>query len=266
LTIWQAIVLGLVQGVTEFLPVSSSGHLVIAGALLDVPRESLTFDIMVHFGTLIAVLVALKDDWYPILLGVLGHPQHKQEGRKRFFAVLVGSLPVAAAGLLLKDQVEELFAAPRFAAAMLLVTGAILWFSDRAAERRDRSSLTIPTLSDALWIGCGQALAILPGISRSGSTLAAGLMRGFGRQGAARFAFLLAIPAILGATLIELPSLFENGMEASVPILAGTASAALAGYASIALFLRFLKSGSLKGFAVYTWLAGLLALWLVGRS
>jgi len=91
-------------------------------------------------------------------------------------------------------------------------------------------------------------------------------MRGFDRQGAARFAFLLAIPAILGATLIELPSLFENGMEASVPILAGTASAALAGYASIALFLRFLKSGSLKGFAVYTWLAGLLALWLVGRS
>ena len=112
MSIWEAIVLGLVQGVTEFLPVSSSGHLVIVGALLGVQEESLTFEVMVHFGTLIAVLAALKDDWYPILLGVLGHPEHRREGRRRFGAIVVGSIPVAVVGILLRAGSKRSLARP----------------------------------------------------------------------------------------------------------------------------------------------------------
>lgn len=262
MSIWEAIVLGLVQGVTEFLPVSSSGHLVIVGALLGVQEESLTFEVMVHFGTLVAVLVALKDDWRPILLGLLGHPEHRRQGRRRFLALVVGSLPVAIAGLVLKDSVEALFGTPQFAAAMLLVTGGILWLTDRFAGHRE-GRLDDVGVADALWIGLGQALAILPGISRSGSTLAAGMARGFDRSSAARFAFLLSIPAILGASILQLPDAIQGGFEGGVPLLVGAVTAGVTGYASIALFLRFLKNGKLTGFAIYTWIAGLLALWLV---
>lgn len=273
MSIWEAIVLGLVQGLTEFLPVSSSGHLVIVAGLLGVREESLTFEVMVHFGTLIAVLAALKSDWVPILLGVLGHPEHRVPGRRRLVALIAGSLPIAAVGLFLKDPVESLFGAPRFAAAMLLVTGTILWSADKLAERRESVSghnqgrahrLDDVGPVDALWIGLGQALAVLPGISRSGSTLAAGMARGFDRTTAARFAFLLAIPAILGAAVLQIPDVLETGLEGGIPLLAGAVTAGISGYASIALFLRFLNKGRLTGFAVYTWIAGLFALWLVG--
>lgn len=265
MSVWEAILLGLVQGLTEFLPVSSSGHLVIAGALLGVQEESLTFDVMVHFGTLVAVLVALKDDWRPIVLGVLGRPEYRESGRKRFAALVVGSVPIAVVGLLFKEPVENLFGSPRFAAAMLLVTGTILWLADQLAGRaaRGRANGAGIGLVDALWIGVGQALAILPGISRSGSTLAAGMARGLDRESAARFAFLLAIPAIVGATILQVPDALEGGLEGGIPLLAGAVTAGVSGYAAIALFLRFLKSGRLTGFAVYTWIAGLVALWLV---
>lgn len=284
MSVWEAIVLGLVQGLTEFLPVSSSGHLVIVGALLGVREESLTFEVMVHFGTLLAVLAALKDDWRPILLGVVGRPEHRERGRRKLAALVVGSLPIAVVGLVLKDPVESLFGSPRFAAAMLLVTGTILWLADRLAERSagegakssGRAGGSAKTsrherpgrsddvsLADAMWIGLGQALAILPGISRSGSTLAAGMARGLDRASAARFAFLLAIPAILGATILQIPDALESGLEGGIPLLIGAVTAGVTGYASIALFLRFLKSGRLTGFALYTWIAGLVALWLV---
>lgn len=262
MSIWEAIVLGLVQGLTEFFPVSSSGHLVIAGALLGVQHESLAFDVMVHLATLVAVLIALKDDWYPILLGLLGHPEHRESGRRKFVLVVAGSIPIAAVGLLLNDHIEALFASPAVAAAMLFVTGGILWAGASRAGREGRALDEIG-IAGALLIGCGQALAIVPGISRSGTTTAAGLFAGLEQEGAARFAFLLAIPAILGATLLEVPDIIEAGLEAGAPLIAGGLAAGLSGYAAIALFLRFLKKGSLKGFAVYTWLAGAVALGLV---
>lgn len=262
MSIWEAVLLGLVQGLTEFLPVSSSGHLVIAQALLGVDQPGLTFEVVVHFATLLAVLVALKDDWYPIFLGLLGHPEHKEEGRRRFAALVAGSLPVALAGLLAREPIAALFASPRVAAAMLLVTGAILWASEVVARKEPRA-LERLRLADAVLIGCGQALAVIPGISRSGSTLAAGLAVGLERQSAARFAFLLAIPAILGAAALEVPELVQAGGVDWAPLAAGALSAGVSGYAAIALFLRFVRSGSLKGFAVYTWAAGLVALALV---
>ena len=254
--------LGLVQGLTEFLPVSSSGHLVIAGALLGVHEENLAFSVTVHFATLLAVLIALKEDWYPIVLGLLGRPEHRESARNRLLAVVVGSIPVAAVGLILRDLVSGLFGSPAVAASMLLVTGAILWVSDSRMQKDGRSMDEL-NIADALLIGCGQAIAIIPGISRSGSTIAAGLLRGLDKEGAARFAFLLAIPAILGATLLEIPDILGAGLSGGAPLVAGALAAGLSGYAAIALFLRFLKKGSLRGFAVYTWAAGLLALYLV---
>lgn len=261
MSIWEAIVLGLVQGLTEFLPVSSSGHLVIVGALLGVQQESLAFGVIVHFATLIAVLIALKDDWYPIVLGLLGRGDQKI-AKRRLVAVAAGSLPVALAGLLLENVVERLFGSPAFAAAMLLVTGAVLWLAAARAGAGGRS-LDEVGVKEALLIGCGQAFALVPGISRSGSTMAAGVFAGLEQEAAARFSFLLAIPAILGAALLELPEIVETGTASAAALAAGAAAAGVSGYAAIALFLRLVKRGTLRGFAVYTWMVGIFALWLV---
>lgn len=258
MTIWQAAVLGLIQGVTEFLPVSSSGHLVIVQSWLGVEEPSLTFDVMVHFGTLIAVLAALRSDWTPIVSGLLGDRTQGPEGRRRLFLLIVGSIPVGVAGLALKDRIEALFGSAAFAGWMLLLTGFILWFADRRAKRRGAArALEQVGVVDALLIGIGQACAILPGLSRSGVTIAAGLMRGLSREAAARFAFLLAIPAILGATVLEAPGVLRD-VDGIGVILVGTLTAAIAGYWAITLFLRLLRHGSLLGFAVYTWVVGAL--------
>lgn len=262
MTWWEAALLGIVQGVTEFLPVSSSGHLVIAQSALGIDKTSITFDVMAHLGSLFAVLLALKGDWLPMVRGVLGSRADSQ-GRRRILLVLVGSVPVGIVGLLFKDALEPLFQSARAAGAMLLVTGAVLWIADRAArrakERGPGRDLAAISFGDALWIGCGQALAVLPGLSRSGTTIAAGMLRGIDRESAARFAFLLSIPAILGATLLELPALFDGAAELP-PLLIGAIAAAVSGYFAIATFLRFLRSGSLIGFALYTWVVGLIVL------
>jgi len=262
MTWWEAAILGIIQGVTEFLPVSSSGHLVIAQTALGVSKSSITFDVMVHLGSLVAVLAALRADWLPMVRGALGS-RSDAEGRRRILLVLIGSVPVGIVGLLFKDFLEPLFQSARAAGTMLLVTGLVLWFADKTARqaknpggRRDLSQVSI---QDAVWIGCGQALAVLPGLSRSGTTIAAGMVRGIDRESAARFAFLLSIPAILGATVLELPALFSGASDAPA-LLIGAAAAAISGYFAIATFLRFLRSGSLIGFAVYTWVVGLIVL------
>lgn len=263
MTWWEAALLGVIQGVTEFLPVSSSGHLVIAQGALGLEKSSITFDVMAHVGSLVAVLVALKGDWLPMVRGALGSGAGAAEGRRRILLVLVGSVPVAVVGLLFKDMLEPLFASPKAAGTMLLATGAVLWLADRfaraAGNGAGKRGLEAITLLDALWIGCGQALAVLPGLSRSGTTIAAGLLRGVDRESAARFAFLLSIPAILGAAALEAPALLGSSAGLA-PMIVGAAAAAVSGYLAIAAFLRFLRGGSLVGFAVYTWVAGLTVL------
>lgn len=258
MTFWQAVLLGIVQGLTEFLPVSSSGHLVILQNWLGIAEGTFRFDVVVHLGTLVAVLVALRQDWLPIVRDLLGG-REGGEGRKRFWHLVVATLPVAVVGLLFKDLIEPLFRSAAAAGLMLLVTGLILWFTDRQVDRspKARTVADIGTL-DALWIGCGQALAVLPGLSRSGSTIGTGLLRGLDRESAARFAFLMAIPAIAGATVLELKDLIAGAAVETIPLVVGFLAALLSGYAAIALFLRFLRAGSLKGFALYTWIVGIV--------
>lgn len=258
--LFEAIVLGVVQGLTEFLPVSSSGHLVIVRVLLGVEEPSLTFDVMVHFGTLFAVLIALKDDWMPMIKGLFHRSHEGEEARRSILHIIIATIPIGLAGLMFKDSIEAFFASASTAGWMLLVTGIILWLADGKARQgsADRQIRSMG-LVDALVIGIGQAMALLPGLSRSGSTIGAGMLRGFHREGAARFAFLLAIPAILGATVLQAPSAFGDGESMGV-LAVGTITAGISGYFAINLFLRFLRRGSLRVFSYYTWIVGLLVI------
>lgn len=263
MTVAEAALLGIVQGLTEFLPVSSSGHLALFRKLLGLEGGGLTFEVMVHFGTLVAVLAALRSDWLPIATGLFRRAERGEALRKAAL-LAAGTLPVGVLGLGLQGAVEAAFSSAKAVGVFLLFTGGVLWASEGLARRaRAAKALEEISIADALVVGCAQAVAILPGVSRSGMTIGAGLARGAGREAAARFAFLLSIPAILGAAVVELPDLLSAGIEGSVPVLVGAAAAALSGYASIRFFLGFLRERSLRPFAYYTWAAGLLALILL---
>ncbi len=269
----QAIILGLVQGATEFIPVSSSGHLVLVPWLLGWPEPGLVFDTVVHWGTLLAVLAYFWRDWWALITAWLrglvrwdwrdpDGPQSEQRDRDRRLAwlLILGSVPAAVIGFLLEDFFESLFGQPAWVSVFLLVTAGLLALSERLGARtreiRDLGWL------DALVVGLGQAAAIAPGISRSGATMAAGLFRGVERAAAARFSFLLATPIIFGAGLFKLLDLFAAPDPlAQVPALAaGFLAAALSGYVCIWGLLRYLKRGKLYVFAAYCALAGTLCL------
>ncbi|HHT27459.1 MAG TPA: undecaprenyl-diphosphate phosphatase [Firmicutes bacterium] len=260
MSLFHAIILGFVQGVTEFLPVSSSGHLVLLQQLLQIEAANLAFDVAVHVGTLVAVVVALWDDVVVLFDGLqLRRTQRTLAGRRLIRVILVGSIPAALVGLLLQDFIRGLFSSAYVTGIMLLVTGLLLYF----AEKMRKGDITIRRVSyvDALFVGLGQALAILPGLSRSGTTISAGLARGIARSDAARFSFLLSIPAIVGAAILELPALFNSsGGIAIAPLLAGMVTAAIAGYFAIVLLVRFVQRGNLRIFSYYTWVVGVLAL------
>lgn len=278
----EAIVLGLIQGLTEFLPVSSSGHLVIAPYLLSWEQPGLTFDVAVHFGTVLAVVGYFAGDlWWLATrsIGVGATAADTARARKTILLLALGSVPAAAAGFLLQDQFEEAFMEPRLAAGMLLVTGVLLWFAERVrrqrtaradgidiqdvapADDRGRDESTT-NVADAAVIGVAQALAILPGISRSGATIAAGMVRGLTREGAARFSFLLSIPIILGATAVKVGDLLGQDATDEVfsnsEILVGTLVAAASGFLALRFLLRLVINEDLLGFARYVVLFGAL--------
>ncbi|HLT58856.1 MAG TPA: undecaprenyl-diphosphatase UppP [Limnochordales bacterium] len=263
MTAWQAIVLGLVQGLTEFLPVSSSGHLVIVRQWLGVTEYLLTFDAMVHFGSLLAVVLYFREELLQIVAGVVGLDRPgAAEGRRMFWLLVAASLPVAAVGLLLRDAIEQAFSSVAVPAIMLFVTGVLLIVADRVAVARRGSR---PGWRHAVAMGLGQALAVVPGLSRSGTTMSAGILAGLTRPAAARFAFLMSVPAILGATALEMAQLLRAGpveAEGVGILLLGTAVSAVSSYGAIALFLRYLQRRRLAPFAYYTWAVGALVLWL----
>ncbi len=263
----QAIILGIVQGATEFLPVSSSGHLVLTPWWLGWPvPPDLVFSVAAHLGTLCAVLLYFRDDWKRIMRGgvQLLRTRSRQDPDGRLFALLViGSVPIGVFGTLFARQVEAAFQQPVEAAALLLVTALMLIFSERkTATAQKRRTADQMTWQDALFVGLAQMLAIFPGVSRSGSTIAAGLYRGINRTDAARFSFLLGAPAILGAGLLAGLEMFRYGNVASqLPLLlAGFAGAAAIGYLSIAFLLTHLRQHRLYVFAVYCTVASLLSL------
>ncbi|MGE5551689.1 MAG: undecaprenyl-diphosphate phosphatase [Bacteroidota bacterium] len=262
MTVWQALVLGLVQGLTEFLPVSSSAHLIFVSDLMRIPPPPLAFDVLLHLGTLLAVAGYFRRD----LLRLVRDSWHGTGGARRTVCLLaVGTIPAGVLGLMAHDLIERLFASPAATAWQLAVTGALLFATD-ALRGKGRGFETL-TLAESTFIGLGQALAIVPGISRSGATISFGVWRGLSRTEAARFSFLLSIPAILGAGLVEARSITSLSAEGvGLAFIVGFFAALVSGAASIALLLRYLRDGRLRPFAVYCWLAAAVFLiYLVAR-
>jgi undecaprenyl-diphosphatase len=254
MSLLKALLLGLVQGLTEFLPVSSSGHLVLVNSFLNVDTGSIAFEVAVHLGTLLAVLVYFRHDLASLVSDLFrGGPF-----RRVAWMLIAGTIPTAIIGFAFQDTFKALFAAPRYASAGLLFTSVILFAAERMS--REGRPLTGVRIIDALLIGTFQGLAIVPGISRSGSTISAGLFTGLGRDAAARFSFLLSIPAILGAGILEIPEFTSMGQEMVLPAVVGVFASTLSGYAAIGILMRVLKAGKLYVFSAYTAVVGVAGL------
>ncbi len=263
----RAAVLGVVQGLTEFLPVSSSGHLILLPELLGWPDQGLAFDAALHAGTLLALLLYFHRTWLHLATGaardLTSFPRRRHLGpESRLVALLlVGTLPAAVTGLLLDDWIEAHLRTAWVVASTLAGVGALLWW----VEARPRGRRDIPDLglTDVLIIGCLQATALVPGVSRSGATILGGLLLGMRREEAARFAFLLGTPAFAGAFLLTAPDL-ANGDATFAAVILGMATSAVVGAAAVAWLLRYLVRGSLRPFAVYRVVLAALVLTLVG--
>ncbi len=258
LSVLQAVILGLLQGITEFLPVSSSAHLVLGQKLLGLDQPELLFDVAVHVGTLFAVLVVFRAEVWAMLRGLWARDQEGRQGRRLLLLVVAGSIPTAFMGLVLKDFFESLFASTAAVGLALLVTGGLL-MSTRLAPKATRG-LEQTGWGRAFGVGVAQGLAITPGISRSGATIAIGLMLGIERELAARFSFVLSVPAILGALALQIKHLDSPAQVPLAPLLTGALVAALSGYAALRVLLRVVKGGRLHWFAPYCWALGLVAL------
>jgi undecaprenyl-diphosphatase len=249
----QAIVLGLVQGLGEFLPISSSGHLIVVPWLLGWEDHGLAFDVALHLGTLLAVVAAFARDWW-LLLGsgirclLRGRP-FEERGARTLWRLALASVPGAVVGLLLDHWAETTFRAPLLVAFNMAFLGLVLLLADRHSTALGDAEVST---RDSLIIGLAQAAAIVPGVSRSGSTITAALFLGYERSEAARFSFLLATPITLGAVLVKVPKLLAGG-GAGATLGWGMATAAVSGFLAIAFLLRFVRTGSYRPFVYYRW-------------
>jgi len=261
---FQAAVLGVVQGLTEFLPVSSSAHLILARLFFgfDGDKFGLAFDVACHVGTLLAVLAYFRSDIARLAAALPRLFDPNDRDARMIWLLVIGTVPAVVAGLLFKHQIEDNLRTPAVAAAMLAV-GALLLFAAEAAGSRTRPESSL-TFGEALLIGCAQAVALVPGVSRSGATITVALFIGLRRAEAARFIFLLAIPAILGAAASEAPKLVKAGLGDTASLfLIGVVTSAIVGYATVKYFIRYLGDHSLAAFAWYRLvLAGATAVWL----
>ncbi|MCD7920234.1 MAG: undecaprenyl-diphosphate phosphatase [Clostridiales bacterium] len=273
MTYLYSAILGLIQGVAEFLPISSSGHLALFQQLFNLKSAEETdvfFDVLLHLGTLISVFVYYWSDiWEMILeffrfirdLATGQHTDRVPPARRMILLIIVGTLPLFLI-LPVKSRIEALNNYPLAIGFALLVTGTLLFVSDRLAKGRknERSA----TVVDCLLVGCGQALATVPGLSRSGTTIAVGLLRGYDRDFAVRYSFLLSLPAVIGANILSIGDAVEAGIDVSLlPIYAaGVVIAAVSGYFAIRLVNLLTDKGKFGGFAYYCWGVGLLAVLL----
>jgi len=268
MSIWEALVLGVVQGITEFLPVSSSGHLVLLQKIFGIEEPTLVFDTALHGGTLVAVLVVLRRDIWNILRRIF---------QPLTLFLIIGTIPAVIAALLFKNRIEEAFASASFLGFAFLITSSLLIISDRL-YRGSKKPGGLPARldgppkirtqdemkwTDALLIGVLQAVAIIPGVSRSGATISGALFRRLDRDFAARFSFLLSIPAILGALVLQIKSLSGSGAAGAgtiglLPLAVGVISACIVAFFSIRLTLKIVREHSLLGFSLYTGILGLL--------
>ncbi len=263
--ILQVIILALVQGLTEFLPISSTAHLYLTSWLFGWQLEGLDFDIALHLGTLLAVLLYFARDWFQLIaqgFGLrVGGDEELSHNRMLLWLLAVASIPIGIAGVLFKHQAEETWRNPFVIGGMLIVVGVLMYVAENAGRRqRDLSSLGLP---DAITVGIAQALAIVPGCSRSGITITAGLFRNMTRESAARFSFLLSTPAIAAAAGSALHGMYKKGGlhgVLSTDFLLGVAISAITGCIVISWFLHYLRRSGLRPFVYYRIVFGIIVL------
>ena len=267
----KAAILGIIQGLTEFLPVSSSGHLVLGKALLGVEESGIAFEVFVHFGTLLAVVSVFWGDILKLFRAFIAlfQPKTYQKGIQEIYTedihfrwlwyLLIATIPAVIVGLLFEDHIEVAFSNPRLVSVMLLITGIIL-LTTFFCKSTDRPM----GLGRSIAVGFAQAFAILPGISRSGSTISTALFLRVGSEEAARFSFLLAVPAIAGATILKTVELLDMPLDDGflLSLAVGTITAYISGYIAIKLLLGVVRRGKLYWFAIYCFLVGIIGLTL----
>lgn len=248
----EAVFLGLVQGLTEWLPISSSGHLVIVQQLLGM-EIPLFFNVLLHFGTILAVFAFFWKDILKIIKSLLNLDFKSQDGKLGLY-IIVGNIPVALTGYYLYDVIESLFSNLFVVGLALIITGILLFLTKYTKGRRKLN------FYDSLVVGIAQAFSLIPGLSRSGSTISTGLFRGLDRESVFKFSFLLAVPAVIGANLLELKNLVWEG---DLFVFVGMVVAFVIGYVSLKFLFRMLKKGKFYWFCVYCWVVGVVLLLLV---
>jgi len=271
LTLFESIILGLIQGLSEFLPISSSGHLALLQYFFGIEGESvLAFAVLLHLGTLLSIFaVYYKDIWDLIreLFATLadlftgrGLRINANETRRLGFMIIVATIPTGIIGVLFNDLFESMYLSLAAIGTGLLITGTLLWFSEKIGK--GRKNVLNMKFRDAFLVGLFQSVAITPGISRSGSTIVGGLFSGMKREIAVRFAFLISIPSVLGAVVMEAPSAFKSGIDMSMltPIIIGVAIAAVSGFIAIKTMIRIVSNKKLYYFSFYTWAVGAIVL------
>lgn len=261
MTFFDAIFLGAVQGLTEFLPVSSSGHLVVLQALLGFREPQLAFDVMVHLGTLLAVVTFFRRYLIGMIASIFVPRMRRSMEWNLLKMVVIGTIPTVFIGFVFKDPLEELFGSPAAVGFFWLMTGLLLFLADRWLW--NGKDLSRGTLQDGLAVGFFQGLAIIPGVSRSGATISMGVFRQFSGANAARFSFILSVPAVLGATILEARKIASVTSQELLVYLSGMVAAAVVGYFAIGLLIRLLKARRLAIFSYYCFAAGAITLVLV---
>lgn len=254
MSVIEALILGLVQGLTEFLPISSSGHLVLFQKILNLSEGTVTFDVMVHLATLIAVVAVMRKD----VIAMIRKPFSKLT-----LLVVVGTIPAGLMGVLFQDTIKDLFKTGKSLGFEFLFTGLVLWYAESVRSRNKEVAQT--SYGDALVVGVAEGLAILPAVSRSGLTLAGALMRGLSREFALKFSFLMSIPIILCSALPDINDMVKGTAGSPealglLPMLVGMVAAAISGYLAIRFMLKVFAKTSLKVFSYYVFILGALVL------
>lgn len=250
----QSIILGIIQGLTEFLPVSSSAHLVIAQNLLGIREPQIFFDIMLHLGTLCAVVVYFYKDILGIIKSLL---DARSDGFKLGILLIIATIPTGIGGFLLKDYFENMFSSPLYSSFFLVITGTILFFT--RFKKDANKTIRDFSIVDSVLIGIAQLIAIAPGISRSGMTISAGIFRGLDRKLCAKFSLLLSIPAIMGAVVAETGEFRLCGIRDLLNIFIGFLTSFLVGYVAIILLVKVLEKAKFYMFSYYCWIIGSLS-------
>lgn len=260
----RAAILGIVQGLTEFLPISSSGHLIIIPWLFGWPDQGLAFDVSLHLGTLLALLLYFWRDWLNMFRTAAVDVQASRSWStfrpptRLLLLIILGSVPAGIAGVLFSDAIEEHLREPWLVGVMLIVFGGVMLVADRMSSLSRSISSLGPV--DAILVGTAQAVALIPGVSRSGATISMGLARNLNREAAARFAFLLGTPAFIGAALVELPDMVNEWSGQGAEMAIGFICSFATGLAVIYYLLRFLRTRTLLTFVIYRWVLGTFVL------